>query len=441
MKTKLLFLLFIPLSLWSQEPLRFSLSEAIAYAKKNAYALQNATDDIRIAQKKVWETTAMGFPQINAKVDYQNFIEQPVQLIPAQFFGGPEGEFAEMTFGTKQNMNASATLTQLLFNGSYLVGLQSARVYKKISESIKEKTAISIEEAVTNAYAGVLMTQEGIRIVQKNKEILEKSLKDTKELYKNGFIEEQDVEQLSLTLAQLDNELDNLQRQAKYNLKMLQFSMGIDVEETIILTQNLEELLAIHTGLGITSEPLHYENHIDYRIVENSLSASKLILKLEKSKVLPSLNAFINYGLKANNENFEFFKAEQKWYDSSVFGVQIDIPIFSSLQRYSRMQQAKIGIDKALRERDETIQKIKLEHQKALLEYRNALENYQTAKANLELATRIESKERIKFFEGVSGSFALSQAQTQLYRQQQAYLQSIYALIRKRITLKNSLGK
>ncbi len=441
MHTKFLFLLLIPLGLWSQTPSRFSLNEAISYAQTHAYALKDAADDIRIAQKKVWETTAMGFPQINAKADYQNFIEQPVQLIPAQFFGGPEGEFAEMTFGTKQNMNASATLTQLLFSGSYLVGLQSAKVYKKISESIREKTAISIEEAVTNAYAGVLMTQEGIRIMQKNKEILEKSLKDTKELYKNGFIEEQDVEQLSLTLAQLDNELENLQRRAKYNLQMLQFSMGIDVDKEIILTQSLEELLETHTGLGIISEPLNYEKHIDYRIVENSVSASELMLKLEKSKALPSLHAYINYGYKANNESFDFFESGQKWYDSSIFGVQLNIPIFSSLQRYSRIQQAKIGVEKALRKREETVQKLKLQHQKALLEYQNSLENYRTGKANLALATRIENKERIKFFEGVSGSFALSQAQAQLYRQQQAYLQSVFALINKRIALKNSLGK
>ncbi len=440
MKTKILLLILFPVLLWGQEN-NFTLQEAIAFAENHAYAIKNADADIAIAEKKVWETTTMGLPQINAKVDYQNFLKQPVSLIPAEFFGGQAGEFAEISFGTKQNINASATLTQLLFNGSYLVGLQSAKVYKEISESVKTKTLTAIKESVTNAYAGVLMTDEGIKILNKNKEILEKNLFDTRQIYENGFAEEQDVEQLQLTLAQINKELSNSKRMRVYSLNMLKYLMGLTLATPIYLSQSLEDLLFVNNDLSIVNTKFDEQVHIDYKMSENNIKAHKLLVKLEKSKALPSLNAFLNYGLAANNEKFEFFKGDQKWFDSSVFGVQLNVPIFSSFKRDSKIQQAKIGLTKATRALNETTQKLRLQHQVALLNYQNALESYQTAKQSVALAERIEKKENIKFFEGVSTSFALSSAQNQLYAHQQAYLLAIFNLISKKVALETALNK
>jgi outer membrane protein TolC len=440
MKKLLIFLVIIPASLWSQDKTDFTLKEAVDYALQNAYAIKNANDDIAAAKKKVWETTTMGLPQINAKVDYQDFIKQPVSLIPAELFGGPPGEFAEVSFGTKQNMKASATLTQLLFDGSYIVGLQSSRVYLKISESIKTKTNTVIKEGVTNAYAGVLMIKESINILKKNKAILEKNVSDTQEIVKNGFAEEQDAEQLQLTLNQLNNQLKNMQRLLTYNLNMLKYAMGISIDNDITLSQNLDDLVTTN-DLELTSIPFKYKEHIDYIIGENNIKANELFIKLEQSKALPSLVAYINYGLSAYGEEFKFFSKSQKWFDSSIFGVGLNIPIFSSLKRNSRVQQAKIGLKKAERAQDETTEKLKLAYQTALIDYKNALETYQAAKESLALAERIEKKENIKFFEGVSGSFQLSNAQNQLYSQQQQYLQAIFDLISKKVALETILNR
>ena len=320
-------LLFSTLTLQAQEKNTFTLEEAITLARENSYAMLDAQDDIEAAKRKVWETTTMGLPQINGTVDYQNFLKQPVQLIPAEFFGGEAGEFAEISFGTKHNMSASATLTQLLFDGSYLVGLQSARVYLKISESIKTKTDISVKEGVINAYAGVLMTQEGIEILKKNKASLEKNLFETREIIKNGFAEEQDAEQLALTLNGLENQLKNMQRMEQYNLNMLKYVMGIPIENEITLTQNLENLLTTYQDLTILSNPFQYTEHIDYLMAENSVKAGELLTKLEQSKALPSLSAFVNYGVNAYNDRFKLFNSEQKWFGSSVFGIQMNVPI------------------------------------------------------------------------------------------------------------------
>jgi len=436
-----LLLLLAPVVLFSQDKQQFSLSEAVSFSQQNAYAVKDADNNISIAKQKVWETTTMGLPQLNAKVDYKNFIKQPVQLIPAELFGGAPGHFAEMTFGTKQDVNASATLTQLIFNGTYLVGIQSSKVYMQISENMKEKTEMMLKQAVTNAYAGVLMTDEGIHILEKNKKTLEKSIYDTREIYNNGFAEEQDVEQLELTLSGINNELINLRNLKQYNTKMLQYIMGIDITQPIVLTDSLESILMRHQDLNLTQEQFDFHKHIDFKIAENTIKANTLLVKYEKSQALPSLVGFINYGLTAYNDEFKFHKSEQKWLDSSVFGVSLSIPVFSSLARHSRVQQAKINLDKAERKQEETAQKLSLEYQTTWIAYKNALNTYTTSKSALALAERIEKKENIKFFEGVSSSFALSSAQTQLFKQQQLYLQAIFELITTKVALEMALNK
>lgn len=441
MRFKLFILSFFIIGfVFAQDKTDFTLEEAIAYAKENSYAMQNANDDIEIAKEKVWETTTMGLPQINGSVDYQNFLKKPVSLIPAEFFGGQPGEFAEISFGTKHNASASATLTQLIFNGSYLVGLQSSKVYLQINESIKEKTDIEIKEGVINAYAGVLMTQEGIEILKKNKQNIEKLLFETREVIKNGFAEEQDAEQLAITLNTIENQLKNLQRLEGYNVNMLKYIMGIPIEKPITLTDKLEGLLTTQNDLALLNNPFDYTSHIDYKMSENSVKAGELLTKLEQSKALPSLAAYVNYGVNAYNEKFKFFSNDQKWLGSSVFGVQLNIPIFSSLERTSRVQQAKIGLDKANRNQTETIEKLNLAYQNAKIGYENALETYNTSKETLNLAERIEKKENIKFKEGLSGSFELNNAQIQLYAKQQEYLQSIFSLISKKASLENAIG-
>lgn len=429
------------ISFQAQEKKNFSLEEAVAYAKLNSYAMQNAGDDIEIAKRKVWETTTMGLPQINGSASYQNFLKKPVSLIPADFFGGPPGTYAEISFGTKHNMSASATLSQLIFNGSYLVGLQSSKVYLAISESIQEKTDISIKQGVINAYAGVLMTREGVEILKKNKNNLEKLLFDTREVIKNGFAEEQDAEQLTLTLTEVDNQLKNLKRLDQYNLNMLKYIMGIPTEQDITLTDTLEKLITTNNNLTLLNNPFEYQNHIDFKMSENAVKAGELMIKLEKSKALPSVAAFLNYGVNAYNEEFKFFNKDQQWFGNSIFGVQIDIPIFSSLQRTSRVQQAKIGMDKAQRNQLETVEKLNLSHQNAKINYENALNSFYTSKEGITLAESIERKVNIKFKEGISGSFELSNAQIQLYGKQQEYLQSIFNLISKKAALENALGK
>ncbi len=443
MKQKLILFLSLSLSisLFSQENTqRFSLQEAINFALQNNRTAKNAARNIEAAKKQKWETTATGLPQLSAEIGYQNWLKQQVSLIPAEFFGGNPGEFAEVTFGTKQSVNATATLSQKIFDGSYLVGLQSAKVFLEISKNAKIKTDLEVRKTVINAYGNVLLAEESIAIIEKNKAILEKTLNDLSKIFENGLEEAESVEQLQITLFGVNSTLQNTTRLKTLAYQMLNITLGLDVNNTTVLTDSLESLTVQNIALELVDSSLNLDNSIDYQIAENDKKAKELLLKLEKSKALPTLNAFINGGYNAFDDNFEFTSKDQKWFGSSLFGVNMNIPIFSSLGRSAATQRAKINLEKAQDNLVETEQKLQLQTAAAKSDYQFAISDYDNKKQNLNLAERIEKKNQTKFFEGIASSFDLRQAQTQLYTAQQAFLQAMLDVINKKAELDTILN-
>jgi outer membrane protein TolC len=440
-KLILIFSLFLSICGFSQENKHsFTLQEAIDYALLNNRTAKNAALDIEAAKQQKWETTSTGLPQISAEIGYQNFLKQQVSLIPAEFFGGNPGEFAEVTFGTKQSVNATATLSQKLFDGSYLVGLQSAKVFLEISKNAKIKTDLEVRKAVINAYGNVLIAEESVAILEKNKSILEKNLNDLKKIYENGLEEEESVEQLQITLHGVNSSLSNTIRLKTLAYQMLNITLGIDVYSKTMLTDSLETLTVQNMSLELIDSNLDLNNSIDYQIAENDKRAKELMLKLEKSKALPTLNTFINGGYSGFGDEFKFTSNEQKWFGSSLFGVNMSIPIFSSLGRSAATQRAKINLEKAKDDLIETEQKLQLQTAAAKSDYQFAIEDYDNKKQNLNLSERIEQKNQTKFFEGIASSFDLRQAQTQLYTAQQEFLQAMLDVISKKAALETILN-
>ena len=428
-------------ALFSQENTQsFSLQEAIDYALENNRTAKNAARDIKAAEKQKWETTTIGLPQISATIDYNNWLKQQVSLIPAEFFGGNPGEFAEIAFGTKQTMNATVKLEQLLFDGSYLVGLQSAKVFLEISENAKEKTDLEVRKAVINAYGNVLLAEESVKILERNKSVLQKNLDETTKIYENGLEEEESVEQLQITLSGIVSSLNNTTRLKALAYQMLNITLGIDLNTNTFLIDNLESLTNQNIVLNLLDADENVENTVDYKIAKNDKVSKELLLKLEKSKALPTLKAFVNGAYSGNNENFDFLKKSQQWFGSSLVGVSMNIPVFSSGGRSAATQRAQINLEKSKDDLTETEQNIKLQIASAKSDYQFAIEDHENKKQNLNLAERIENKNQIKFFEGIASSFELRQAQTQLYASQQEYLQAMLDVINKKAELETALN-
>ena len=413
----------------------FTLENAIDYALENNRLSKNATSDLEIANAKKWETIATGLPQINAFIDYNNNLKQPVSLVPAEFFGGNPGEFAELSFGTKQTIDGSVTLTQLLFDGSYMIGLASIKLYMDIAEKAKIKTDQEVKKATISAYGNALISQERVKILNKNLKNVKNNLDEINKIYQNGFTELENVEQLTISYKSLKNSLDYATKIEKTTLNLFKLIIGYDIEKEITLLDNLSGLTLKSFDLNESSKNFEIEKNIDYQLSLNNKKSQQTLFRLEQAKALPTLRAFLKGGYDGNNESFRFFKPNQKWYGYSFVGVTMSVPIFSSLRKSAKTQQAKIEFEKSKLDLSESKKRILIEFENAESEYQYALNSYNNAIENLKLAEKIERKNQIKFLEGLISALELRQAQIQLYSIQNELLQSMLEVINKKTAL------
>lgn len=444
MKKSLLILLFsiANISLAQQVDQRaFSLEDALNFAYENNTQMINADRDVQAAYAQKWATIASGLPQISAAGSYQDQIKLPVSLLPAEIFGGEAGTYIPVTFGQKMNMSASATLNQKIFDGSYIVGVQAIKTYIDISGNALKKTRQEVKKAVVSAYGNVLLLNESAAIVAKNISNLKENVEEAKQLFKQGFVEEEQLEQLQITLSNLESQDRNVKRLQSISIQLFNLLLGLPLSHQTELLDDLENLAA--QNILTAKDPVDFEisKNVDYQIAVNMKEQKRLELKLERSKYLPTLNAFVNYSTNAFGNEFNFFSSEQNWFDASVFGLNLNVPIFSSFMKRAYTKKARIAFDQSQSNLKEAEKKIQLQFEQSKSQFQLAAENYQTSKENLSLAERIENKNSIKYKEGLISGFDLRQAQLQLYEAQRNYLESMLAVINSKTELETLTEK
>jgi outer membrane protein TolC len=320
------------------------------------------------------------------------------------------------------------------------VGIQATEAFLSYSKNNKEKTDQEVRKSVVESYGNVLLAQESTAILNRNIAAVEKNLYETEKLYENGLGEEENVEQLQITLATLKNALNSNERLETITLQMLNVVMGLPLDHPTTLTQSLNELVYQETQPGLIDQEFNLENNTDYKLVINLNEQRYFEWKLARSRALPTLNAFINYGYTGFGDPITVIGTDAQDFTSSNLGFDLNIPIFSSLKRSASTQRAKIALEKAKTQLEETEQMLKLQHDRAKSDYILSIESYKTSKENLSLAERIEKKNEIKYSEGIASSFDLRQAQSQLYTAQGEYLNAMIDVINKKTALENILN-
>jgi outer membrane protein TolC len=416
------------------DSLNLSISKARKYALENNYKMKNSRLDVEAAKKRVWESTAIGLPQISGKIDYNNNLTLGVIPLTITDASGKE-QTSYIQMGSPHSATGSLTVSQLIFDGSYIVGLQAASVYKQISELAEFKSETLIDEAVTSAYAGAILNDEIVKILKDNLVALEGNLDQTKAFYESGLTEEQNVDQLQILVSSAKNLLFSAERDRETSYQMLKFTMGMNINSPIKLVNGIEFLLLDNLDENLADLGFDIENNIDFSIAENQVKLQQLLASLEKTKYLPSIKAVYNTKQDAFSDSFNFFSSDNKWYGAQVVGVSMNIPIFNSGTKHAKVQQAKIKVEKAKNSQQETSQKLILDFQKAKNTYLSSINQYYTAKENMELSKNIRKKEATKYFEGMSTSLDLSNAEVQMFNTQKSYVLSIFALIQSKAAI------
>ena len=427
---KLLLVLFISNICYSQsEVVSLSIEDAVKYGIENNRNLKNAEREIQMAYQERWKTIAIGLPNVSLDLNYLNNLELPTSLIPAEFFGGNKGDFSEIQFGTEQTAIGSVRMEQLLFDGSWLVGLEYSKIFLATSENFYEKTLLEVREGIVKLYSLVATLNEGISLLENNLENFKKDLNEVNELYKNGFQEKENVEQIRITLAQAELSLLQAIKTRDNQINLLKLVLGININDELVLVTSLDDFIGNNVVFGNSFEDFDTDKNVDIKISQNMFDTKRIEYKLEKSKQLPKISGFVSGTYTGYNNEFNFTDKSQSWFGSSVVGVNLEIPLFNANRMNVSSQKAKIAMEQARANLEEQEEKTQAEVIQKLNDYQLANKSLSVNEQNMNLAISIEDKNSIKFFEGLVSSFELRQAQIQLLDSQQKYLNSVIELI------------
>lgn len=420
----------------SKEVLKLSLTEAQDFALQNNRAMKNAKIDVLSADKRIWETIAMGLPQLGFSANYQHQF-----VVPELSFGSyldpsslPEGfitntdimkaykQSPKVPLGVPDNTTFDFTLSQLIFSGEYIVGLQATRVFKEISVNSLAKTESSTKETVAGTYHLYLVLCESLRVLKASLASVDQTYKDAQKMNEQGFNEETDVDQIKISLSNLQRLVASVESQREVSLKLLKYQLGMDISQNVELTDSLPAMIQQGNIQYLAAPVFDYEKSIDYKIVRNLESSSALFVRREESKYLPTVSAFYRRHEQTHQPSFNFAVKD-------LVGVGLNIPIFTSGTRTSRVGQAKFDLEKARINSENAAQGLILEFETALTTYQTAHGNFLTNSESILLSRKVYLKTLVKYKEGISTSFELAQNQSQFLAAEQAYYTSILTLL------------
>ncbi|NQY08904.1 MAG: TolC family protein [Flavobacteriales bacterium] len=430
--------IFLLSSLFSNGQTVYSLSEAQQFALKNSAVVKNSHLDVEIAKARIKEITASGLPQISGELGYNHFFDVPTTVTEARNFdsSAPAGLLAPLKFGLPRSATAGVTASQLLFDGTYIVGLQAAKVYRQLSERGVKKAEVDVKEAVATSYFMVLMANENVKIYKSSLYDIKTSLSELKLMLKNGLIDEQEVDQLQLSVSSITSTHDVAVTQKKVALEMLKYQMGLKGDAEIILSDSLDVLILSAENVELLSQTVDVKSHLDYQLITTQESLLKLDVKKEKYRRLPSVATFFSHSQNAFALDIKF----DTWYPSTIFGFSANIPIWSSGVSSKRIKRAEFELEKIANTKASLVKGLEVNFVNANAEYNAAINNSRVAKRSRDLAEKILDKTILKQKEGLASSMQVTQANTQYLNAQGQYMNSIIELLTAKIKLQKALN-
>jgi len=423
----------------SADTLFFSLEEAVFFAVENNLNAQNARLDVDAADQRVWETAATGLPQISASATYNYNINLPTTLIPD--FANDPTQKIPIQFGTKHNASAGVLGNQLLFSGEYIIGLQTARIFKEFTQRTKERTEQEVRQAVIENYYLVLLGEATLGLLEDNRDNVRQTYDETVKLYETGFVEEIEADQLEVVLMDLQNSVLSMQRQIMATRNLLKYQMGVERERNIVLNDSLASLVAAIDYPSILGLEFSIEENIDYQILSDQERLAFMDLKLQRTAYMPTLSAFYSMDFAAQRDEFNFLDADQDWYRASMFGLSFNVPIFSSGFRRAGVAQKRIAYEQARNSKEFAAEGLQVEFEQYKYDFANAVEKYRSDKKNLDLSEKVVRVTNAKYVEGLATSLELTQVNNQYLTALTNYTSSMVEVLNAKIRIDQLMNK
>lgn len=416
-----------------------TLKECIDYSGSNNGNLKIANYDREISQKRIIEQTAMYLPQINGSGALDDNLKLATTLLPGEIFGSPTGTYIPITFGQQYTMSAGVQLTQKLYDPSSLLGIKSAKLNKEVSDKNFQKVYEQTIYNISVIYYQTLVVQMQLNTLKSTLKASEQSLKSIELKYSNGMARKIDVDKIRVSYNNTKSQLQQAELSYSQSLNTLKYQMGMPVDSAIVLAD---------TTLGNSYNAFEksdentcaIENLVDYQLKKSNL----LLMQVDKKKNLaayqPTLSFYGNYNFNAMRQEFNFFKPDQDWYQSSGIGLKLSVPIFSGFQRNSRLSQSKLNVLRAEESIRLTEQSIKVDVSNYEIKYKNALANIKNEKENLDLAESVYKNTQLEYQQGTGSILDIIQAENSLVVAQNTYYNKLLNLYIARIDQEKAKG-
>lgn len=453
-------------ALFGQEssPTVLTLEQCIEFARKNNISSKNAAIDQQIAKSRVKETIGIGLPQVTGSmsVDHNNKLRR--------FFTSydPDGGFIDLSgvpgieagdvvaaqnfFQLQSSGDAGINISQIIFNGSYIVGLQASNTYKDLAYRNSLQTDEQLVQKVTKAYYAVLINKERTDLFTSNIARVDSLLRNTKELYKNGFAESIDPDRIQVTLNNLTTERDKFINLSELGITLLKFQMNFPMSDSLAVVGSIQDV-QVDVNLDAYKENWDYKVRPDYQVLEANQKLQELNVRNQYARSMPTISAYANLGYSTQSPNIGgIFKTNtniadangigpDKWYGYSLIGVSLNVPIFTGLQQTYRIQQEKLALQKITNNFVELKSGIDLEIKQASLQFENAIRTLASQRQNMDLADRVARITKIKYEQGVGSNIEVVDAEDALRQAQTNYYSALFDAMIAKVDLDKAYGK
>ena len=416
----------------------FSIAQCIEYANKNNLQVKNALLAIKSQEAINKEVTASAFPTLNATVGTMDYLQLPVSLLPGEIFGQPAGSYIPVKFGTKYNANASLQLQQLLFDGQVFVALQARRTTIAMQQKTAEVTEEMIKTNIHKIYYQLVVSKTQIGLLDANIERLQKLEHDSKELYKNGFVEKLDLDKIAVQIANLQTEKLKAANGIELGYIGLKTLMGMPVADTLVLTDKISED-QIKTDIA-NNQDYQYTDRKEFQAVSLGKKLNEYNIKRYQLSYLPTVSMSGAYTKNAQRNQFTFLKGGD-WFTTSFIGINISAPIFDGFARKARITKAKIDLQQTENQLQNLRLTIDAEVTQAKMNFATAINTLDYQKKNMQLAESVYAQTKKKYEIGTGSNMEITGAQTDLVTAQTNYIGALYGAIIARVDYLKATGK
>ena len=430
MRTKLYLILFCTLisagQIYSQEKLSLSLAEARAYALEYNKQIDNAALAVELAQKKINESISAFLPQADLAMDYSNDLGAEMEFTFSE--GAPP---TTIPFNPTSNMYV--TVSQMIFSGNFIVGLQMVRIYKEISSTNYLRTEQNIIENTTKSYHTALVSELSMKIINENLANMRQIYENTKAMVSVGMAEKLDLDQFEVQMSTLENAMKSSERQQELAYNLLRYQLGVPVDTPIELTDSLDFFLDNFDFTGISNPSFNIQNNLDYQVMQNQERLSYKQIDMQKMNYLPTVNSYYQYTSKIMKSDFDLTP-------KNVIGLSLNFPILSSGMRNSQVNQARIQYETTLNNKSLLEEQLLLQERQLRFNLDNAIDQYLNRKNNVDVTYRIYKNYQFKFEQGITSSLDLTISNNNYLQAESDYLYSILTMLDAQVALRKLLN-